>query len=240
VLLRAYRHLSRAEDLEDCYSQATVELLAHVRRGGKFAGTRHVSNTLELRFVSRIRDVRRALGGRSPIQAALVKAVSLDAAEQAEAAIVDRRADVEQLVLMRSELREVRRSAGKLSADQRLVLASQLLDTPCAAFCSEFGWSAEKYRKVAQRGRARLKQLVSGEEARVPFQQPGRNRQAGTVPMTADHTPIGTSPTGKPSVGSGDDRPALPTSAQAAGSCRLPVSASGRPRARPARRASLP
>jgi hypothetical protein len=37
LLLRVHRHRLRAEDLEDCYSQATLELLAHARRGGRFA-----------------------------------------------------------------------------------------------------------------------------------------------------------------------------------------------------------
>jgi hypothetical protein len=37
VLLRAHRFRLRREDLEDCYSQATLELVAHVRNGGAFA-----------------------------------------------------------------------------------------------------------------------------------------------------------------------------------------------------------
>ena len=45
VLLRAYRHLLRREDLEDCYSQATLELLAYARRGGTFADASHLGNT---------------------------------------------------------------------------------------------------------------------------------------------------------------------------------------------------
>jgi DNA-directed RNA polymerase specialized sigma24 family protein len=63
--------------------------------------------------------------------------------------------------MMRNDLRRVQSSARDLSADQRLVLASQLADTGCQEFCVRFGWSAEKYRKVAQRGRARLKTLMS-------------------------------------------------------------------------------
>ena len=37
VLLRAHRFRLRREDLEDCYSQATLELVAHTRSGGAFA-----------------------------------------------------------------------------------------------------------------------------------------------------------------------------------------------------------
>ena len=35
----------------------------------------------------------------------------------------------------------------------------------CQEFCSRFGWSAEKFRKVAQRARARLRALVADYEA---------------------------------------------------------------------------
>jgi DNA-directed RNA polymerase specialized sigma24 family protein len=160
VLLRAYRHLLRREDLEDCYSQATLELLAHVRRGGVFADRVHLGNTLELRFLSRVRDVRRALAGRSPIQAALASALSIGEHEQ-HLALVDPRSDLETLVQLRSDLRRVPALARGLSADQRLVLAAQLADTGCGEFCRRFGWSPDKYRKVAQRGRARLKALMS-------------------------------------------------------------------------------
>jgi hypothetical protein len=38
LLLRVHRHRLRHEDLEDCYSQATLELIAHVRAGRSFAG----------------------------------------------------------------------------------------------------------------------------------------------------------------------------------------------------------
>jgi DNA-directed RNA polymerase specialized sigma24 family protein len=164
ILLRAYRHQLRREDLEDCYSQATLELVAQARRGRSFADAVHLANTLELRYRSRIRDLRRALGGRSPIQAALAGARSLGGAEQPEIAIVDRRAELETLVFLRSDLRRVQRLVKELTYDQKLVLASQLQEVPSGDFCRRFGWSAEKYRKVAQRGRARLKRLALIDE----------------------------------------------------------------------------
>jgi len=37
VLLRAYRHRLRLEDLEDCYSQAALELVAQARKGRAFS-----------------------------------------------------------------------------------------------------------------------------------------------------------------------------------------------------------
>ena len=82
LLLRVHRHRLRREDLEDCYSQATLELVAHARRGGRFASRLHLANVLEQRFLSRIRDRRRALSGRSPMQAALEAAMSLDCTER--------------------------------------------------------------------------------------------------------------------------------------------------------------
>jgi DNA-directed RNA polymerase specialized sigma24 family protein len=140
----------------------------------------HLANTLELRYRSRIRDLRRALGGRSPIQAALAGARSLGGVEQPEIAIVDRRAELETLVFLRSDLRRVQRLVKELTSDQKLVLASQLQEVPSGDFCRRFGWSAEKYRKVAQRGRARLKRLASIEEPLVPLAPEGRNSQSGT------------------------------------------------------------
>jgi len=181
VLLRAYRSQLRWEDLEDCFSQATLELLAHARRGGAFSDRRHLANTLELRFVSRIRDALRAAGGRSPMAAALATAVSLGAAGEEDLPILDRRPAVEQAVMLRHDLRRVGHLARQLTADQRLALASQLaLDMPCAEFCRRYGWSAEKYRKVLQRARARLRLLASSEEEACPDVAGGSERTAGT------------------------------------------------------------
>jgi hypothetical protein len=70
VLLRVHRHRLGFEDLEDCYSQATLELVSRARtRARAFQGEAHVANALEQRFLSRIADRRRALSGRSPIAA---------------------------------------------------------------------------------------------------------------------------------------------------------------------------
>jgi DNA-directed RNA polymerase specialized sigma24 family protein len=169
LLLRVHRHRLRRDDLEDCYSQATLELIAGVRSGRAFVSRQHAANALELRFLSRIRDRRRALGGRSPIQAAVEHAASLagDADEQIE--LIDARASVEALVLAREELRALGRALGQLTDDQRRVIASQLADEECGACCRRLGWTREKYRKVAQRARARLRQsMASHELAAVP------------------------------------------------------------------------
>jgi DNA-directed RNA polymerase specialized sigma24 family protein len=164
LLLRAYRHRLRMEDLEDCYSQATLELVAHTRRGGRFSSRSHLANVLEQRFVSRIRDRRRALSGRSPMQAALETAVSLDCVESEQVDIVDARAELEALAILRDDLRRVRTLAEQLTLDQRLLLATQIgLQMPPADFCRAYGWSPEKYRKVGQRARTRLRGLMAAE-----------------------------------------------------------------------------
>lgn len=179
VLLRAHRHRLRPEDLEDCYSQATLELIALARRGRAYAGSAHVANALEQRFVSRVQDRRRALSGRSPIQAAIEAAVPLSA-EEAGGELLDRRADPERLAILRQQLSEVVAGATALSEDQRLVIACQVgLQMSCEQFCQTFAWSPEKYRKVAQRARARLRALASLAPP-VPSGGGASDQKAGT------------------------------------------------------------
>ena len=169
VLLRAHRFRLRWEDLEDCYAQAILELVAHVRSGGEFSCALHISNALEQRFLSRIFDRRRALAGRSPAQAMLESARPLGGGGEDGVEIADARLELERIVLLREELRALHRHARGLTADQRLVLACQVgLQMGCADFCRRFNWSAEKYRKVAQRARARLRQLMADEASDVP------------------------------------------------------------------------
>lgn len=164
ILLRAYRHWLRREDLEDCFSQATLELIARSRRGGRFSGKSHIANSLEQKFLSRIHDRRRALSGRSAMEAALDGALQLGEPSCGGVDIADVRAGTEERVAGRLELRRVRQAAEQLSQDQRLVLACQVaLDMSCHEFCERFGWSPEKYRKVAQRGRGRLRDLTRRE-----------------------------------------------------------------------------
>jgi len=162
--MRAYRYQLRWEDLEDCYSQATLELVAQAQKGRAFADRVHLGNSLEQRFLSRIRDRRRAVSGRSPMQAAVEASVSLSETGEDGLGLVDARADLEKLVMLRNDLRCIARIADELSADQRLILAYQLLPLGPAETCTRLGWSSEKYRKVAQRARARLRALIDREE----------------------------------------------------------------------------
>ena len=163
-MLRAYRHVLRREDLEDCLSQAVFELLARGARGHRFASRDHVANALEQRFLSRVQDRRRAVRGRSPLQAALESALPWSGPGERELELADPRAEVHPLVAHRFQLRQVARLAPLLTPDQRLVLASQIaLGMDRAEFCHRYGWSFEKYRKVAQRARARLRRLAEAE-----------------------------------------------------------------------------
>jgi hypothetical protein len=180
-LLAVHAHrLGRAE-LEDCYSQATLEMLARARRpsksakdtgegpGAPFLNSEHIVNALDQRLRSRIQDRQRALGGRSPIEAAMAWAVPLPPCEDGASVcrlLVDRRADVVRTALLREELARIVRFARELTRDQRLLLSSQVgaEQTP-AAFCAQHSWSLEKYRKVGQRARARLSALLAGDSA---------------------------------------------------------------------------
>jgi hypothetical protein len=126
-MFASHRHRLGREDLEDCYSQATLELLTRARRGEEFADAVHIAKALEQKFLSRIHDRRRALSGRSPIQAALASSLPLiGGAYGGGADVADARADVERLTFLRHDLRSIARLSRELSSDQRLVLASEL------------------------------------------------------------------------------------------------------------------
>ena len=89
------------------------------------------------------------------MQAALETAVRSIGEHEEAIEIVDVRAELEKLVILRQELRRIEPLARELTPDQRLVLACQMgLEMGCAEFCRRFGWTPEKYRKVAQRARA--------------------------------------------------------------------------------------
>jgi DNA-directed RNA polymerase specialized sigma24 family protein len=181
MLLRAHAFRLRRDDLEDCFSQATLELLAQTGPTGAFASRRHIVNTLELRFLSRVHDRRRALGGRSPSQAAIEEAVALGASDdECAVVIVDRNAALEARVLLREELRAIERCARQLTLDQRLALVSQLSGDAGQTLCDRLGWSQEKYRKLAQRARVRLRKLVESDGAGASSRRLHVGLEAGT------------------------------------------------------------
>jgi RNA polymerase sigma factor (sigma-70 family) len=180
LLLRTHRHRLRREDLEDCFSQATLELLANAREGrGSYLTRAHMANVLEQRFLSRIYDHRRASRGRSPAQAAIDHALRLgDGSNGVQ--VADVRAEIERLVMLRMDLRSLGQVIGELSPDQRLVLESVADEgIACAEFCERHGWSREKYRKVSQRARTRLRELMQASEESFPSRVSRSDRSVG-------------------------------------------------------------
>ena len=180
LLLRAHRHRLRKEDLEDCYSQATLELLAQARGGGAGSPAARTWRTCSS-----------SASSRASTTAAARCAGAARAGRAGERAAVGRRrgGDVE-VADVRAEVEQARDAAdgpaqpaaGRARADPRSAAGShQQVDSgmDCAEFCRRFGWSKEKYRKVAQRARARLRELLASEEGRGQGARAGESRPAG-------------------------------------------------------------
>jgi hypothetical protein len=159
-LLWAYRCTLRRADLEECFGQASMELIRYVRAGGTFSHVGHAAAALELRFLSRVQDRQRALAGRSPVQAVWEGALAAGSLGDSHTNVADVRCAVEELAMMRMELRLVPVLARELTPDQRLVLACQVgLQMGRVEFCELFGWSFAKFRKVAHRASERMRAL---------------------------------------------------------------------------------
>ncbi len=117
------------------------------------------------------------------MQAALEEATSLHGAKEGSVDLADARAELERLVILRQELQRIQTVARELSYEQRLVIATQVaLQMGCGEFCERYGWTAEKYRKVAQRARARLRRLMVLEDGvvGVPSSRGASEQKAGT------------------------------------------------------------
>ena len=155
-LLRIHHHRLKRADLEDCLSQATLELLAAAARGQRFADTDAIRAALDQRLQSRIIDRQRALGGRSPITASLHHAAPLDTITDTVGTTAgDPLARCPRAARREGLARDHQRAQRiNWTCDQRLVLHSQRdgQERP-ARFCARHGWSVEKYRKTAQRAR---------------------------------------------------------------------------------------
>jgi DNA-directed RNA polymerase specialized sigma24 family protein len=146
TLIRAYRSRASREDLEDLYSQAVVELLARAERDPTLTSADHIRHALRQKFESRILDHHRAVAGRSPATHARARTRPLDDTLDQHAGDRD---GLDQLIA-RETIRE-------LTPDQQLVLASQLNGETPRDCCGHTGWTIDKYRKTAQRARARLR-----------------------------------------------------------------------------------
>lgn len=160
-LVSVHRHRLRRADLEECLSQAMIELVLAVRRGRQFAGDAHIEHAFEQRFLSRVIDQQRAAAGRSPARAGQERAVRIDAQPaSARDAIVGSSPTPEAIVVAREHVLEITRRALLLSEDERTVFASRIgLLGDASEVCEARGWTREKYRKLAQRGRNRLERL---------------------------------------------------------------------------------
>ena len=162
-LLAVHRFRLSPEELEDCFAQATLELVVRARRT-PFESDLHAANALEQKFRSRVTDRIRAVHGRrSPVMMAMRNAAALDDpdAENDSQVPADLTVRLEAQALARHDLRALRELACELTDDQRLVLACQVVaGMECAEFCERYGWSAEKFRKVAQRARDKLRSLL--------------------------------------------------------------------------------
>jgi hypothetical protein len=108
------------QDLEDVYSQATLELLARARRDPTLQTRAHVRNALRQKFADRVLDEQRARGGRSPAAYARVHAQPLDDAWRE---LVNERDAPAQLIAL-DDLAELPDAIRQLTDDQRLVLSS--------------------------------------------------------------------------------------------------------------------
>jgi hypothetical protein len=112
-----------------------------------FVSEAHVANALEQRFLSRISDRRRALSGRSPIQAATHAALRQPDDQEARhewpslATVPDPTADVAGRLADRDDVGRLRELADELTADQRLVLACQSRSTWTARSSSGEHWA---------------------------------------------------------------------------------------------------
>jgi DNA-directed RNA polymerase specialized sigma24 family protein len=161
ILLRVYSTRGVAPaDLEDCLAQATLELVVQARRGTIPADPRLVAGALEHKFASRIIDRRRAMTGRSA--SASYRAIGTAVEDLAD--LLPGQQDTAEQALGRDELRRLASALPRLTDDQRLVIRHRASgDGTPGEFAARHGWSMEKYRKVSQRARARLKALLEDD-----------------------------------------------------------------------------
>ena len=162
TLIRVHHSNASREDLEDIYSQAVIELLARAERDPTLTSPDHIRRALRQKFDSRILDYHRAVAGRSPTTHARARTRPLD--DTLDQRVGDR--DGLDLLIARETLRELAAAIRQLTPDQQLVLASQLNGETPRECCRHTGWTIDKYRKTAQRARARLRAHTSWAPSR--------------------------------------------------------------------------
>ena len=157
ALLVSYEGRLEREELEDCLSQATFELIRSARAGRCFEDSGHVANALELRFRSRIVDRHRARGARPA-------PVALDGDGEEGRALEDPAPRFERGVEARFELARLRELIAELSVDEQRVLALQAAGVPRGEICARLGWKLERYRSTARRATHKLSCLVTASD----------------------------------------------------------------------------
>ena len=175
------------------YSQAVLELLA---RGARRAAVRQPRAPRQRARaalpLARARPPPRAARPQPAAGRAWRRAVVGGPGER-ELELADPRAEVHPLVAHRLELRQVARA--RAPADPRPAARARLPGRPrgwtAPSSASRYGWSHEKYRKVAQRARARLRRLAAAE----PWGGVGQVERASTAWLDGRVAPARGSPT---------------------------------------------
>ena len=153
TLLRVYRHRLSDEDLQDCFSQATLELVARARAGRPFASDLHAARALEQKFASRITDEYRSSHGRSAARTAQREARGLDTVSDEIASYTE---DTATIAERRDEAKGLLAALARLSERDRTLLLGRLRGLPPALIAAQHGLTIETYRKATQRATARL------------------------------------------------------------------------------------
>ena len=102
----------------------------------------------------------------------------------------------------------------------------------CAEFCLTFGWSAEKYRKVAQRGRARLRASHVRSMSALSRAPGGRRNRARGIDPVTNSPPHRSRPSGRRRSIERTTARRRPSARRRSGHGDLPSPGTGRPRAR--------
>jgi DNA-directed RNA polymerase specialized sigma24 family protein len=163
-LLRVHRGALRADDLEDCYAQATLELVYRLRHGPPFHSAQHIQHALTQKLRSRINDRQRAIAGRSPITHALERAATLHDLPTVLAA----REDTPTQALARHELAQIRSASAQLRPRAQQLLAGAQIGLSTGQLAQVLDLPTETARKALQRARAQTLALVRDPDRSAP------------------------------------------------------------------------
>jgi hypothetical protein len=167
ILMRVHHWWLSRPDIEECMCQAELELFASVKRGHVLRSFQHACNSLEQKFVSRIADQRRAIGGRSATKRALNCAYSLSQhydkdIEEGGWEPSDAKLDVFETVSNKLDLQAILDEIQICREDFQKVFHYELFGSGSRAdYAASQGWGMETFRKIDQRGRQRLRAAIA-------------------------------------------------------------------------------